>query len=270
MDFSPPVFILCCERSGSTLLQFIMDTHPDICCPGEMGLGTLCRDLRVTVSRSFGTRFMDNPLEREEVEKREVRRAVLDLLSRFADTQGKKVWCDKTPYNLKYLEQLRWAFPEARYVCLHRNALDVVHSCLDLPEKEFLWWALPYVVKHQRNLPAAFLDNWVEKTETLLDFESGNPKSFRIKYEDLVADPPKALGPLFRFLELKEDPSLLERVFARRRDPAMGGDYKIHLTRRIEKDRVGLGAGLDPALLSRIPPELRERQRDLHRQLGYE
>ncbi len=270
MEPFSPIFILSCERSGSTLLQFILDAHPDICCPGEMALGALCRDLRVAVSRSFGLPFAKNPLEREEVEKREVRRAMFELLSRFTQTQGKKLWCDKTPYNLKYLEPLEWAFPDARYVCLHRNALDVVQSCLELPEKEFLWWALPYVVKHQRNLAAAFLDNWAEKTGALLELESRNSRTFRLKYEDLVADPPKVLIPLFRFLGVDWDPSLPDRVFTLPRDPSMGGDYKIHSTRRIEKDRVGKGAGLSPTLLSLIPSDLRERRRDLHHRLGYE
>lgn len=270
MEPLPPIFILSCERSGSTLLQFILDTHPDICCPGELGLGNLCRDLRVAVSRSFGSRLMDNPQERMEVEKREVRQTLSGLFSRFAQGQGKKVWCDKTPYNLKYLEQLEWAFPDARYICLHRNALDVVHSCLDLPEQEFLWWALPYVIKHQRNLAAAFLDSWVEKTGTLLAFESQNPRTFRLRYEDLVADPPKTLVPLFQFLGLEWDPSILDRVFTLPRDPTIGGDYKIHSTRRIEKDRVGKGAGLNPALLANIPADLMGRQKDLGRQLGYE
>jgi len=270
MEPHPPIFILSCERSGSTLLQFILDTHPDICSPGEMAMGALCRDLRVAVSRSFGTRFLDDLRKREETEKREVRQTLSGLFSKFAHNQGKKIWCDKIPYNLKYLEHLEWTFPDARYVCLHRAALDVVHSCLELPEKEYLWWALPHVVKHQRNLAAAFLDSWVEKTGVLLDFEAGHPQSFRIKYEDLVADPPKALIPLFRFLGVDWDPSLPERIFTLRRDPDAGGDYKMHSTRRIEKDQVGKGARLDPALLSRVPADLRERQAQLQRRLGYE
>ena len=30
-----PVFILTGSRSGSTLLRFILDTHPDLACPPE-------------------------------------------------------------------------------------------------------------------------------------------------------------------------------------------------------------------------------------------
>ena len=39
------VFILCTPRSGSSLLRYILDTHPAICCPGELSLGQLCKDL---------------------------------------------------------------------------------------------------------------------------------------------------------------------------------------------------------------------------------
>ena len=203
MEPTFPVFILSCERSGSTLLHYILDTHPDICCPGDLSLGALIKDLRVTVSRTFGTTAADDPVKRDALERKEVRRILTGLLSRYARIQGKKIWCDKTPYNLKYLTHIEWAFPEARYVCLHRDSLDVVQSCMELPEKDFIWWALPYVIKHRRNYPAAFLESWVEKTLEILAFETRNPLTYRIKYESMVGDPVKALDPLFRFLELE-------------------------------------------------------------------
>ncbi len=270
METPAPIFVLSCERSGSTLLQFILDTHPDLSAPGELALGVLIGNLRTTVSRSFGTKIAGAPGAREEAERREVRDLVAGLLGRFTQGQGKKAWCDKTPSNLRYLPQLEWAFPEARYVCLHRNALDVVHSCLELPEREFLWWSLSYVVKHHRNLPAAFLDNWADRTQEMLALESRHPRTCRIRYEDLVADPVAALTPVFRFLGLEWDPSMLERVFTIPRDPTMGGDYKIFTTHRIEKDRVGKGSAREADLLSRVPADLRDRQRELHRRLGYE
>ena len=42
---SDPVFVLCCGRSGSTLLRFLLDAHPDLACPPETNVATLCAHL---------------------------------------------------------------------------------------------------------------------------------------------------------------------------------------------------------------------------------
>ena len=45
-----PVFVLCMGRSGSTLLRFLLDAHPDLACPPETNLPSLCAQL-ATVDR---------------------------------------------------------------------------------------------------------------------------------------------------------------------------------------------------------------------------
>ena len=40
-----PVFILTASRSGSTLLRFILDTHPDFACPPETMITAACVSL---------------------------------------------------------------------------------------------------------------------------------------------------------------------------------------------------------------------------------
>lgn len=264
MNESSPIFILCCERSGSTLLHYILDTHPDICCPGELFVGQLSEILRLTVSRTVP----DSLEDREGVIRRKVRGVLEGLLLEHAQAVGKKFWCDKTPSNALKLPEIEWVFPDARYLCLYRDSLDVVQSCLEIPEKSYMWWSLPYVAKHPQNYMAALLENWVEKTENILAFESSHPNALRVRYEDLVADPVKTLGPLFNFLGLGWDTSLVEEVFRVPHDPG-GGDYKIQSTHKIEKDRVGKGKLVDPSLLSQVPPALRLRQKALHEQLGY-
>jgi hypothetical protein len=45
-----PVFVLCMGRSGSTLLRFVLDAHPDLACPPETSLPALCGQLAVVWS----------------------------------------------------------------------------------------------------------------------------------------------------------------------------------------------------------------------------
>ena len=44
------VFVLCMGRSGSTLLRFLLDAHPDLACPPETSLPALCSQLAVVWS----------------------------------------------------------------------------------------------------------------------------------------------------------------------------------------------------------------------------
>src|SRR5579863_617747 len=37
-----PVIVLTMARSGSTLLRFILDSHPELACPPETSLGSVC------------------------------------------------------------------------------------------------------------------------------------------------------------------------------------------------------------------------------------
>jgi protein-tyrosine sulfotransferase len=263
-----PIFILSTERSGSTLLRYILDTHPDICCPGELYLGRLAKDLSETVSRTLGLTAGEQAQDQDQMTWGEVHRIIDDLLSNFARVRGKKIWCDKTPFNLKNLSELEKAFPDARYICLYRNSLDVVHSGLDLKEKSYIWWALPYVVKHPKNYAAALLESWIDKTQLMLDFEKNHSQTCRVQYETLVENPVKALTPVFQFLGLDWDASLLEKTFKIPHDPG-GGDYKITSTTQIEKNRVGKGNQIDSALMAAMPPPLLQKQKQLHAALGY-
>jgi hypothetical protein len=76
------------------------------------------------------------------------------------------------------------------------------------------------------------------------------------------------MNPVFQFLGLDWDPSLLDKVFSVKHDLG-GGDYKIELTNQIEKDRVGKGAQVDKALLALVPPHLKQRRQSLNQLLGY-
>src|SRR6188472_1604334 len=126
-----PVFILSCERSGSTLLRCILDTHPEIACPGELAIGRLVQALRRTIFRTVAQTDAATEEEQGEATRVEVRRIVDEILTAYVSARGKRVWCDKTPWNVLCLSDLEWVFPEARYVCLYRRGVDVAHSCLE-------------------------------------------------------------------------------------------------------------------------------------------
>ena len=185
-----PVFVLSHERSGSTLLRYIIDTHPQVCSPAHLHLGQLCRSLYTSIFYSLGqTLEVTDEAMRERLVAAETRRIVDELMGRYTNAKGKQTWCEKTTENLQYLRILHEVFPDARYVCLYRNCMDVVHSSIECSRFGFMPELAPYVQKRPDNVVAAMVESWVEKTKILLEFEHAHPSQcFRIKYETLAAE----------------------------------------------------------------------------------
>ena len=177
---APPVFVLSCERSGSTLLRYIMDTHPQVCSPAHLHLGQLCRSLYTTAFYSIGqTAEVADEAARERLVAAEVRRVVDELMGRYARAKGKQVWCEKTTDNLQYLRFLGEVFPDARFICLYRNCMDVAHSSIECSRLGFMPELAPYVQKSPGNIVAAMVESWVEKTAPSTSSTSGPPTRTR-------------------------------------------------------------------------------------------
>lgn len=260
-----PIFILSCERAGSTMLRYIIDTHPEICCPGELHLGQLCEHLAHVVAVLGAAESWDGI-------NAETRRMVSALMGEYAARKGKRLWCEKTPRNVAYAEALREVFPEAKFICLHRHCMDVVHSCLEASRVGFfvepVYYARaipPTFMRGAAGHPAAFALSWAEKTKQLVAFERAHTEQcFRVKYEELVADPASVLEPMFGFLGVAWDASILDAAF---RTPHDGpGDTKAIYTRRVHTESVGAGASVAPRL---IPQDVLENVNGLLTELGY-
>ena len=120
-----PVFIVCNARSGSTLLRWLIDAHDEISCPGETDVAALFRHTstrpRPSVCRST-TRLL------------RARNVIDDLMATQLAEARKTRWCDKSLSNVQAMDRLAEAWPEARFVLLHRHAMDVVASALEASE----------------------------------------------------------------------------------------------------------------------------------------
>ncbi len=264
---APPVFVLSCERSGSTLLRYIIDTHPQVCSPAHLHLGQLCASLYTSIYFSIGqTIEVTDEAMRERLVAGETRRTVDELMERYVRAKGKQMWCEKTTDNLRYLRLLHDVFPDARYVCLYRNCMDVVHSSIECSRLGFLPELAAYVQKRPENIVAAMVESWVEKTTTLLEFELAHASQcFRVKYENLVAEPSQTLLLMFASFGLDWDESLLNDVFSTRHDQG-SGDRKILFMKKVNTDSIGRGSTISR---SNVPADLLEKMNHLLARLEY-
>src|SRR5450755_5166086 len=95
-----PVFVLCMGRSGSTLLRFLLDAHPDLACPPETNVATLCAHLASVWSLLAGAPIPadlhDEPPMIPGPAIAGIRRNLDMMVGPYLARRGKKRYCDKS------------------------------------------------------------------------------------------------------------------------------------------------------------------------------
>jgi tetratricopeptide (TPR) repeat protein len=119
-----PIFIIGMPRSGTTLIERIVSSHPDVFSAGELQ--------NFAMAYKFGTRSdTDEMLDlstialASRVDWREVGEAYLG--STRPATGHKPRFIDKLPHNFLYAGFIAQALPKAKIICLRRDPID---TCL--------------------------------------------------------------------------------------------------------------------------------------------
>ncbi|MEX0984526.1 MAG: sulfotransferase [Actinomycetota bacterium] len=202
-DRADAIFLVGCQRSGTSLLRRIVDSHPKIACPPETAfVGPLVHLLHDPRARKGFDGMGYGP----EAVTQALARFIASFYESYADAQQKPRWADKTPHHVDLLEDLWTLFgPGARFVTIVRDGRDVAYSL-----SERFYPAIQASVREAGgDVPLGAARFWVAQTEKILAFEAAHPEAcHRIRYEDLTADPAATLEPLFVFLGEAWDPSV--------------------------------------------------------------
>jgi Sulfotransferase family len=270
--FGDPVFVLCHGRSGSTLLRFLLDTHPELACPPETNLPGLCVQLATVWSLIEGAPLAanrgDEPPEIPEAAIAGVRETMDRMVGSYLARRGKKRYCDKSLGTAPYAELLSRVYPRARFICVSRHPMDVIAS-----GAEACPWGLsgygfdPYIGAMPGNMVMALANFWADNARMILAArERLGDRCFALRYEDLVADPEQTAAALFEFLGVAPAPGISQRCFSAERERFGPADYKIWYTSQVSSDSVGRGWSV-PADM--IGPQMRLLINDLAGRLGY-
>jgi Sulfotransferase family len=267
-----PVFILCNGRSGSTLLRFLIDAHPDLACPPETNLPSLCGQLANVWSLIEGAPLSanrgDEPPAIPDNATAGIRDTVDRMLSSYLERRGKKRYCDKSLGTSRLAEMLVRIYPGTRFICLYRHPMDVIASGI-----EACPWGLngygfdPYIAMNPGNSVMAMARFWVDNTATTLAAEEHfSDISLRVRYEDLVADPEAMMDRVFGFLDVAPAHGVSRSCFSSQRERFGPGDHKIWYTSEVTADSVGRGWKIP---IGMVPPPLLESMNALCSKLGY-
>ncbi len=218
----PCVFVVGCPRSGTTLLQRILDHHPLLAVgydthfiPHAVRRVPVGVDPPLTaemIQKVRGHRrfprlgLSERAIDRAEHGARTYGEFVSGLYFEFARLQGKPLAGEKSPGYCRHLPRLHGLFPQARSIHLIRDGRDVALSILDWgkgqPGRLELWQKEPVGT-------CALWWNWkVERG--IRDGAALGPTSYlEVSYEELAAHPETTVRTVTQFLDLPYSPELL-------------------------------------------------------------
>ncbi|MFG2085213.1 MULTISPECIES: sulfotransferase [unclassified Spirillospora] len=215
---SRPIFVIGCPRSGTTLLQQMLHSHPRIAFPSETRFvhtsyearhtfGDLEREenrrrLAEWIAKGKDTKFHVLKLDAEDIIEEIVHgpptlgSALAIIFRAYAREHRKPRWGDKRPSYFRRIPMLRRMFPDAQFIHLVRDGRDAVSSLKKMP-----WY--------DGDTYSAAL-TWREAVDTgkRLSARLGPETFYEFRYEDLVAEPEDALVKLCAFLGEEYDPAM--------------------------------------------------------------
>jgi len=234
------IFVGGSPRSGTTLVQRILDCHPEIYGGPEFDFVPPIVDLFQAMRGSIRSGRIDAILD-EKALVRAFRSLLVALLLPKLQAEGVSYLSEKTPSNVLAFEWLEECAPETKKILIIRDPRDVVSSMLEVGRRQRRRQgrASGFV---RDTLAAVDYMNQCLKAGTALAETSGN--SLVIYYEDVVSDPLPVANRMYRFVGVHEMDRLdLENEqFEAPRNRESWIDWATPGTigGGVEKDRVGV------------------------------
>lgn len=224
---NPYVFIVGCPRSGTTLLQRVVDAHPEIAVTQETHWIPRFFDKRWGVTREgwVTTEVIPRLVEHPGFAALDISREALvwlvgsrhpltysSFVSRifdlYGEARGKHRVGDKTPGYVRRMKTLHALWPRARFVHLIRDGRDVYLSMADRPLEHFKRGVFDSWAEY----PAATAALWWE-LNVRRGRETGKALGpelyYELRYESLTASPREECAKLCGFLGVPYSDAML-------------------------------------------------------------
>jgi hypothetical protein len=215
------LFIVGCSRSGTTVLQVSVATHPRVASFPETGffrkiLGGRRRLLAQLGLRTFREkeafgkllREIDRPDLKSEIPKRPWRfrtsaQAFVHILDTVAQEAGNDLWLEKTPMHIRYIDLMRRYVPRAHFIHTMRDGRDVVASICDRAKKR------PERFDEKQKDPSFGVERWNRSLAASRRCLGEAGHSF-VVYEQFVEEPGRVMRRLCREIGLAYDARMAE------------------------------------------------------------
>jgi tetratricopeptide (TPR) repeat protein len=181
-----PIFLCGMFRSGSTLLEQILSSHPKVTAAGEI-------DYFYNINKQFKHSLTQSLEELKKVDLDKIAESYInDLNSKFPDSE---LITDKRPDNFLYIAIIKRIFPKSIIIHTVRNPLD---NCLSVYfnrlSKELNYATNLEDIAHYYKEQQKLMDHWKKVfPETVLT----------VNYDELVRAPEFVIKPILQELDLE-------------------------------------------------------------------
>ena len=188
-----PIFIVGMIRSGTTLLDQIISSHPEVCSAGEQPFWNAEAD-------PIHRRWRENP-DSSDIDK--ISSKYLSILEQEAT--GAQRITDKMPLNYRHLGLIHCVFPQAKILHIRRSPLD---TCLSIYMTFFAGG--PNFAYNQANIVTyyesylRFMEHWRKVLP--------RDRFLEVDYEELVSNPEPLIREIIDFLGLPWDEACLNHA----------------------------------------------------------
>jgi len=195
-----PVFLVGFPRSGTTLLEVTLDSHPALTTleeqPTIVQVSQRLRDSAGDMPDSLAT------LSAEQLT--DLRNYYCQLVDQYAPDRGDVTVIDKMPLSIVDVPLLWRLFPDAKFILALRHPADAVLSCFMQSFQPNVAMANMTDIEDIASLYDRCMTLWQRYAEALpLNYHT-------IRYEDVVGDFEGQTRALVKFLELPWDDAVLE------------------------------------------------------------
>ncbi|NCT66933.1 MAG: tetratricopeptide repeat protein [Rhodanobacteraceae bacterium] len=190
-----PVFIVGFPRSGTTLLEQMLDAHPALCSMDERAF---LQDLIDHMAAAWGLAYPDDLGELTAAQCDELRALYWQRVGRTVQRAPGTRLVDKNPLNLLRLPLIMRLFPHAPIVLALRHPCDVLLSCY---QQNFRSPAFALVCASLDSLARGYVNAmrfWQRHAQLM------QPRALALRYEDLLDDFAAQADRLAAFLGLDD------------------------------------------------------------------
>ncbi len=192
---NPPAFLIGFPRSGTTLLDTILRSHPEIDVLEEK---PIINSVEQTIKSKFNCSLDElHKLDTNDLDF--LSNYYFDILKNNCNNQEAKILIDKFPFQTVCLPLINLLFPNAKIIFTHRNPYDTVLSCFQQSFEPNNAMSNFRTIESSSKIYDLTMKMWI-------DYKSNLKMNFiTSKYEDLIDGFDTQISGILDFLEVKWD-----------------------------------------------------------------
>jgi hypothetical protein len=224
-----PVFVVGFPRSGTTLLEQMLDAHADF---ASMDERAFAHELTGRMEQA-GQKYPQDLAKLTQHEIDQLRAVYFRMVADVLPDLGSRRLVDKNPLNMLCLPMIMRLFPESRIILCLRHPCDVLLSCSMQPFRSPAFMVLCSSLQRLAQGYVRAFEYWYGQAEVFA------PHVLEWRYESVVSDFDAEVARLGRFLEVTDTSAMTHFAEHARNKQFISTPSYAQVTEALYRKRVG-------------------------------